>query len=92
MPRCARISYAETAERKASPGGEAGATSVATDEVEGNSVVPTYGDNRQLRPHQSQLTLRQLPLQGKPFAPLFLRMKFERIGACLARWAAMSER
>ncbi|MDD7340627.1 MAG: hypothetical protein PUH63_01380, partial [Firmicutes bacterium] len=30
-----------------------------TDEVEGNSVVPTYGDNRQLRPHQSQLTLRQ---------------------------------
>ena len=37
-----------------------------TDEVEGNSVVPTYGDNRSLRPHQSQLTLRQLPLQGKP--------------------------
>ena len=55
-----------------------------TDEVEGNSVVPTYGDNRQLRPHQSQLTLRQLPLQGKPFAPLFLRMKFERAGHAAA--------
>ena len=67
---------------KPSPGGEGVTPFGVTDEVEGNSVVPTYGDNRQLRPHQSQLTLRQLPLQGKPFAPLFLRMKFERIGAC----------
>ena len=47
-----------------------------TDEVEGNSVIPTYGDNRSLRPHQSQLTLRQLPLQGKPYASPFLRMEF----------------
>ena len=29
------------------------------DEVEGSNFVPTYGDNRSLRPHQSQLTLRQ---------------------------------
>ena len=44
-----------------------GPAQAGPDEVEGNSVVPTCGDNRSLRPHQSQLTLRQLPLQGKPF-------------------------
>ena len=69
---------------KPSPGGEGVTPFGVTDEVEGNSVVPTYGDNRQLRPHQSQLTLRQLPLQGKPFAPLFLRMKFVRAGHAAA--------
>ena len=37
-----------------------------TDEVEGNSVVPTYGDDFYLRPHQSALKGCQLPLQGKP--------------------------
>ena len=38
-----------------------------TDEVEGSSVVPTYGDNRWLRPHQSALAGCQLLLQEKPF-------------------------
>ena len=44
-----------------------GPAQAGPDEVEGHSVVPTYGDDWRLRPHQSQLTLRQLPLQGKPF-------------------------
>ena len=51
---------------KPSPGGEGVTPFGVTDEVEGSSVVPTYCDSRWLRPHQSQLTLRQLPLQGKP--------------------------
>ena len=37
-----------------------------TDEVEGCSVVPTYGDDWQLRPHPSALAGCQLPLQEKP--------------------------
>ena len=37
-----------------------------TDEVEGSNFVPTYGNNRSLRPHQSALAGCQLPLQGKP--------------------------
>ena len=60
MPRCARILYAEPGEAKAFPWrGRCHGLRSVTDEVEGNSVVPTYGDNRWLRPHQSQLTLRQ---------------------------------
>ena len=61
-----------------------GPAQAGPDEVEGNSVVPTCGDNRSLRPHQSALAGCQLPLQGKPFAPLFLRMKFERAGHAAA--------
>ena len=53
-----------------------GPAQAGPDEVEGHSVVPTYGDDWQLQPHQSQLTLRQLPLQGKPSlrstGPVFL--------------------
>ena len=37
------------------------------DEVEGHRFVTAHGDSRSLRPHQSQLTLRQLLLQEKPF-------------------------
>ena len=58
-----------------------------TDEVEGNSVVPTYGDNRSLRPHQSQLTLRQLPLQGKPLlCPISCSVDFNYSG--IVDWRA----
>ena len=40
-----------------------------TDEVEGRNAVPTCGENRQLRPHQSALAGCQLLLQEKPSAP-----------------------
>ena len=46
-----------------------------TDEVEGSNFVPTQGDERSLRPHQSALAGCQLPLQGKPFASPFLRIE-----------------
>ena len=79
-----------------------GPAQAGPDEVEGHSVVPTYGENRQLRPHPSALKGCQLLLQEKPslrstgpvplregspytgeaYDTLFLRMKFERIGAC----------
>ena len=36
-----------------------GPAQAGPDEVEGSNFVPTYGDHRSLRPHQSQLTLRQ---------------------------------
>ena len=39
-----------------------------TDEVEGCSVVPTYGDDWQLRPHQSALAGCQLPLHRGAFS------------------------
>ena len=38
-----------------------------TDEVEGSNFVPTHGEERSLRPHQSALAGCQLPLQEKPF-------------------------
>ena len=55
MPRCAGIPYAETAMRKASPGGEAGATSVATDEVEAIDYHHRLVRHCSLRPHPVRL-------------------------------------
>ena len=45
--------------KKPSPGGEGGMAQAGPDEVEGSIFVPTYGDNRSLRPHQSQRKLHQ---------------------------------
>ena len=53
-----------------------------TDEVEGSNFVPTHGDERSLRPHQSALASCQLPLQGKPFASPVSAYRTRRIGAC----------
>ena len=53
-----------------------------TDEVEGSNFVPTHGDERSLRPHQSALAGCQLPLQGKPFASPVSAYRTRRIGAC----------
>ena len=61
-----RISYAKPVGHSPSPGGEGVTSFGVTDEVEGRNFVPTYGDNRSLRPHQSALAGCQLPLQGKP--------------------------
>ena len=44
-----------------------GPAQAGPDEVEGHRFVTAHGDSRSLRPHQSQLTLRQLLLQEKPF-------------------------
>ena len=55
MARCAGISYAETAGRKASPGGEAGATFVATDEVEAVDSHHRSVRRCDLRPHPVRL-------------------------------------
>ena len=46
-----------------------GPAQAGPDEVEGNSVVPTYGDHWWLRPHPSALAGCQLLLQEKPSAP-----------------------
>ena len=62
-----RISYAEMAKRKASPGGEAGATSVATDEVEAKNYHHGMVRRGYLRPHPVRLEPDHLPLQGKAF-------------------------
>ena len=44
-----------------------GPAQAGPDKVEGHRFVTAHGDSRSLRPHQSQLTLRQLLLQEKPF-------------------------
>ena len=58
-----------------------------TDEVEVHSVAPTYGDNRQLRPHQSALAGCQLPLQGKPFLRSTGAVAQKKALSCLQRVA-----
>ena len=73
--------------KKPSPGGEGGPAQAGPDEVEGSNFVPTYGDHRSLRPHQSQLTLRQLPLQGKPLlCPISCSVDFNYSG--IVDWRA----
>ena len=61
-----RISYAEMAKRKASPGGEAGATSVATDEVEAKNYHRRMVLRCDLRPHPSRARARDtFPSRGR---------------------------
>ena len=58
---------APPARRKASPGGESGATSVATDEVEAKNYRHKSVQRCYLRPHPVRLWPDHLPLQGKAF-------------------------
>ena len=60
-----------------------------TDEVEGSNFVPTHGDKRSLRPHQSALAGCQLPLQGKPF--LRSTGPVPPAGACPSRGGAKQD-
>ena len=64
-----RIPYAEMARRKASPGGEAGATSVATDEVEAIDYRHKLVRRCYLRPHPSRAMARDtFPSRGRLFS------------------------
>ena len=67
MPRCAEFHTQKWRGAKASPGGEAGATLVATDEVETKNCHREMIQNRDLRPHPVRLRPDHLPLQGKAF-------------------------
>ena len=64
-----------------------GPAQAGPDEVEGHRFVTAHGDSRSLRPHQSQLTLRQLPLQGKPLlCPISCSVDFNYSG--IVDWRA----
>ena len=72
---------------KASPGGEAGATLVATDEVEANDYHHRMVRRCYLRPHPVRLWPDHLPLQGKVFfCPVSPYVDFCSSG--IGRWRA----
>ena len=65
MPRCAEFYTQKPARRKASPGGEAGATFVATDEVEAIVHHHESVQNCYLRPHPSRFWRDTFPSRGR---------------------------
>ena len=79
MPRPLEFHTQKWRGAKASPGGEAGATLVATDEVEAKNLRYKLVQNCYLRPHPVRLEPDHLPLQGKAFlCPVRFNVDFFR--------------
>ena len=89
MPRPLEFHTQKWRGAKASPGGKAGATLVATDEVEAKNLRYKLVQNCYLRPHPVRLEPDHLPLQGKAFSvpsglTSIFPLKYPRLtgGAC----------